>query len=224
MAETVRLAPESEIRLAAAERPMLRVCFIHCPDPVYADTQNYGAQFMPVWAYTLAAHIPQDGRFQLALFDTRVEQFEDLGAADVFLFSGINQDHGNLVRVQKELKRRFPAAVSMIGGPICWSFNQVGDLGKLEGFDHIYIGDGEEAVAALLDDMRLGKPVKRVIENKARFEISKARPMYRELMDTTIHRYYGAVLEVSRGCPFLCEFCDIRILPDNNRPHNKSAS
>jgi radical SAM superfamily enzyme YgiQ (UPF0313 family) len=223
MADTFRLAPESEIRLPAAERPMLRVCFIHCPDPVYADTQNYGAQFMPVWAYTLAAHIPQDGRFQLALFDTRVEQFDQLGAADVFLFSGINQDHGNLVRVQQELKRRFPDAVSMIGGPICWSFNQVGDLAKLDGFDHIYIGDGEEAIAALLDDLRRGNPVKRVIENKARFEIGKARPMYRQLMDTTIHRYYGAVLEVSRGCPFLCEFCDIRILPDNNRPHNKSA-
>ena len=29
-------------------------------------------------------------------------------------------------------------------------------------------------------------------------------------------------MEVSRGCPFLCEFCDIRILKDNNRSHNKS--
>jgi len=43
------------------------------------------------------------------------------------------------------------------------------------------------------------------------------------MIDSTIDRYYGAVLEVSRGCPFLCEFCDIRILKDNNRPHNKSA-
>jgi hypothetical protein len=111
----------------------------------------------------------------------------------------------------------------MIGGPICWSFNQVRDLHKLEGFDHIYIGDGEEAIASLLDDIRLGRQVERVIENKARFEINKARPMYRPLMDETIYRYYGAVLEVSRGCPFLCEFCDIRILPNNNRPHNKSA-
>jgi radical SAM superfamily enzyme YgiQ (UPF0313 family) len=200
----------------------LRVCFIHCPDPVYADTQNYGAQFMPVWAYTLAAHIPADGRFQLALFDARVDPFDRIEPADVFLFSGINQDHGNLVRTQKELKRRFPDMISIIGGPICWSFNQVGDLAKLDGFDHIFIGDGEEWITPLLEDIRLGKKVEPVIQNKTRFEIAKARPMYRPLMDHTIHRYYGAVLEVSRGCPFLCEFCDIRILPDNNRSHNKA--
>jgi Fe-S oxidoreductase len=37
-----------------------------------------------------------------------------------------------------------------------------------------------------------------------------------------IDHYYGAVVEVSRGCPFLCEFCDIRILPDNNKSHCKN--
>src|ERR1017187_5473392 len=93
-----------------SEAVVLRVCFIHCPDPMYADTQNYGAQFMPVWAYTLAAHIPQDGRFHISLYDARVESIESVEAADVFLFSGINQDHGNLLRVRSELKQLFPDA------------------------------------------------------------------------------------------------------------------
>lgn len=200
----------------------IRVCFVHCPDPVYADLQNYGAQFMPVWAYTLAAHLPDDGRFRLALCDTRLDDLDDVAEADIFLFSGINQDFGNLIRVRAELSRRFPAAKTIIGGPICWSFGQANDLAKLAEFDHIFIGDGEDEITALLERVASGDAVEHVIRNKARFEIGKARPMYRLLLDATIRRYYGAVLEVSRGCPFLCEFCDIRILPDNNRPHNKS--
>src|SRR5262245_47356157 len=112
--DSTHAAPISE----RTDQRILRVCFIHCPDPVYADTQNYGAQFMPVWAYTLAAHIPQDGRFRLSLHDTRVDPVESLQPADVFLFSGINQDHGNLLRVHTELKRRFPTMISVIGGPI----------------------------------------------------------------------------------------------------------
>jgi radical SAM superfamily enzyme YgiQ (UPF0313 family) len=223
MTHGAALVPNDE-GYPAQERTSLRVCFIHCPDPVYADTQNYGAQFMPVWAYTLAAHIPDDDRFRLSLHDTRIDDFDSLAPADVFLFSGINQDHGNLLRVHSELKQRFPAMISVIGGPICWSFNQVGDLDKLGMFDHVFIGDGEDHIAPILEDIRSGKPVPRVIQDKNRFEIVHSRPMYRPLMDATIRRYYGAVLEVSRGCPFLCEFCDIRILPDNNRPHNKPAN
>jgi len=203
-------------------RAALRVTFVHCPDPMYADTQNYGAQFMPVWAYTLASHVPEDGRFRLSLYDTRLDPLETVEEADVFLFSGINQDHGNLVRVQALLKERFPAMTSIIGGPICWSFNQVGDVEKLEGFDHVFIGDGEEAITNILESVRLGLPLDRVMQSKARFDLGQSLPMYRTLMDPTIRRYYGAVLEVSRGCPFLCEFCDIRILPDNNRSHVKS--
>ena len=46
-----------------------------------------------------------------------------------------------------ELKRRFPGMISVLGGPICWSFNQVGDIAKPDAFDHIFIGDGEDAIS-----------------------------------------------------------------------------
>ena len=59
-----------------------------------------------------------------------------------------------------------------------------------------------------------------MLETKQRFDVTRARGFYRPFLDATYRRYYGAVVEVSRGCPFLCEFCDIRVLPDNNRPHN----
>jgi len=207
---------------AQATQPF-RVAFIHAPDPVYADTQNYGAKFMPVWAYTLGAHIPGDGRFSLSLTDCRFEPEAGIAEADAFLFSGINQDYANMDRVRAELKRRYPNAKSLIGGPIAWSFEQAGTLEQLDGFDHVFIGDGEEEIERILETLRGGDALDRVIKSERRFPINEAKPFYRPMLDETVGRYYGAVLEVSRGCPFLCEFCDIRILPDNNRPHNKSA-
>ena len=199
----------------------LRVAFVHAPDPIYSDNQNYGTKFMPVWAYTLAAHVPDDGRYRMALYDTRFDPVPGIVEADVFLFSGINQDCGHLERIRAELKDRYPDAVSLIGGPICWSFDLGGTLGQLDGFDHVCIGDGEDMIAGILEGFRQGQPPERIIRTPARFPIADARPFYPPMVEATFRRYYGAVLEVSRGCPFLCEFCDIRIMEDNNRPHNK---
>ncbi len=217
------MASSSAPNFGATDRA-LRCLFVHAPEPLYADTQNYGALFMPVWAYTLASHVPMDGRFELLLCDTRFDSLAEIEAVDVALFSGINQDHDSLVRTHAALRKQFPNMVSIIGGPICWSFNQAGDLDKLADFDHIFIGDGEPVIASLLEHISAGQPLNAVIHNPKRFDMAKARALNRELLDGTIDRYYGAVLEVSRGCPFLCEFCDIRILPDNNRPHSKSPA
>lgn len=199
----------------------LRCAFIHAPDPIYSDTQNYGTKFMPVWAYTLASHIPDDGRFEMALHDARFDPVDGIGAADVFMFSGINQDNANLESVRARLKGRFPDAVTIIGGPICWSFDQAGTIEHLDGFDHVCIGDGEEMIADVLGAIHEGRALDRIIRAPQRFPIAEARPFYKPMVKETIDRYYGAVLEVSRGCPFLCEFCDIRVMADNNRSHNK---
>jgi radical SAM superfamily enzyme YgiQ (UPF0313 family) len=201
----------------------LHCVFVHAPDPIYANTQNYGAMFMPVWAYTLAAHIPDDGRFTLGLCDTRFETLSSIPTLDVAIFSGINQDYASLVHQQEQLRQRLPDVITIIGGPICWSFDQAGDLEKLAMFDQVFIGDGEDAITKILEDILTGHALEPVVRNQTRFNMKLARGFDHKLLEGTIGRYYGAVLEVSRGCPFLCEFCDIRILPDNNRPHNKPS-
>lgn len=215
MTETAPLNPNGSAKY--------RVAFVHSPDPMYADTQNYGAQFMPVWAYTLGAHVPDDGRFDLSLYDIRFENVKNVTEADAFLFSGINQDYGQLCKIRDTLRARYPKARFLIGGPICWSFDQAGTLDQLDGFDHVFIGDGEEKIVDILEALYVGEELPHLMRSDSRFQINKARPFYRPMVESTFHRYYGAVLEVSRGCPFLCEFCDIRILQDNNRPHNKSV-
>ena len=197
------------------------ISFIHTPNRYYSEVQNNGVVFMPVWAYTLAAHIPDDGRYDLDLVDIRMDDLDEARAADIFLFSGVNQDYPDIVDTLARLRERFPRATFIVGGPICWSFGQVNELHKLDGFDHIVIGDGEDIFASLLEGVIDGSLNDKVIRNDKRFDLSRARPFFRPMVEATVDRYYGAVLEVSRGCPFLCEFCDIRILPDNNHAHSK---
>jgi len=205
-----------------ASKVLKRISFVHSPDAFLAETQQYGAMFMPVWAYTLAAYVDEPEKYELRLFDTRFDDLDDIPAADLFVFSSVNQDYETLVATQKRLRERHPGAIYIVGGPIAWSLNQAGESSKLAMFDHIFIGDGEEAFPRFLKEFHRRESLPQIIETKIRFDVTQARGFYRPFLDATYQRYYGAVLEVSRGCPFLCEFCDIRILPDNNRPHNFS--
>jgi radical SAM superfamily enzyme YgiQ (UPF0313 family) len=205
-----------------SQSSLRRITFIHAPDAFLADTQQYGAMFMPVWAYTLAAYIEDPERYDLKLLDMRFDDVDDVPEADLFVFSGVNQDYETIVETHARLHGRYPDSTFIIGGPIAWSLNQAGEKAKLEMFDHIFIGDGEEAFPKFLRLFEERDKLPQVLETKERFDVTKARGFYRPFLDATYQRYYGAVLEVSRGCPFLCEFCDIRILPDNNRPHNFS--
>ena len=202
----------------------MKIIFVQTSDRFFADTQMFGIHCMPVWAYTLAAHLATVPDVETVLFDDRFERVEDVPPADLFLFTGINQDHEAILRSHRSLKQRFPRARFVIGGTICWSFNAAGKIGALDMFDHVVIGDGEDAVRRLVEALRHGDSIPRVIEVGERFDLRRALPMHRALLEQTISRYYGAVLEVSRGCPFLCEFCDIRVLPDNNRAHVKDPA
>ena len=197
-----------------------RISFVHAPDAFLAETQQYGAMFMPVWAYTLAAYVEKPEQYDLRLFDMRFDEVGDVPAAELFVFSGINQDYESIVETHSKLRERHPGATFIIGGPITWSLNQAGEISKLKMFDHIFIGDGEEAFPQFVEQFSTRANLPQVLETRVRFNVARARPFYSPFLDATYRRYYGGVLEASRGCPFLCEFCDIRVLPDNNRAHN----
>ena len=122
------------------------ITFVHAPDRFLAETQQYGAMFMPVWAYTLAAYIDRPERYDLRLCDLRFDEIDDIAEADLFAFSGVNQDYEAIVDAQSQLHKRFPNSTFIIGGPVAWSLNQAGEADKLAVFDHIFVGDGEEAL------------------------------------------------------------------------------
>jgi radical SAM superfamily enzyme YgiQ (UPF0313 family) len=202
----------------------MKITFVIAVDKKIEKTQMFGIRYMPVWAYTLAASLRELQDIEIDILDSRIYDVNASYESDIFLFSGINQDSDAIVEYQKNLKSLFPKALFIIGGPITSSFKLVDRLGFLDSFDHIVIGEGEEELKIMISGLRKGIKLPKQIEVKNRFPIVKSRPLDFALLSKTFHHYYGGVIEVSRGCPFLCEFCDIRTMKDNNRANNKPVS
>ncbi len=198
--------------------------FIHSPDPLYADNQNYGVEFMPLWVFNLSSNLNNKENYNITLYDSRIHKIDNMVESDIFIFSGINQDLHMINSVQENLRTRYPLSKFIIGGPITWSFHKAKSLYLLKEFDQIIIGDGEDIISEVIENNLNNKQVGKIINNEKRFPLSKSKSLDIPFMSRYVNHYYGAVVEVSRGCPFLCEFCDIRILPDNNKSHCKNPS
>ncbi len=182
----------------------------------------FGICYMPVWVYTLASSLRARTHVEMDLVDTRFVPVKKVSESDVFFYSSLNQDILSNLSILKELKKKFPRARHAIGGPATGSLKTAGRLELLKDFDGIFIGEGEEEVLPFLEKLSDTASRQQIIhEAKGRFPIERSLPMDFHLLEKTFHHYYGGVIEVSRGCPFLCEFCDIRTLPDNNKAHNK---
>lgn len=197
----------------------IKVGLIHSPESSISKHQNFGLKFSPVWAYVLSSYIENAGHTS-ELFDMNNSSLESIKPCDVFFFSGINQDIDSLIAASNFCRSHFPDTKQFIGGPIAWSLDKASELDRLSNFDHICIGDGEILTPMILQFLADGNTLPNVIKESQRFNLEKSLIMSAELIDKTANNYYGGVVEVSRGCPFLCEFCDIRIMPDNNRNHS----
>lgn len=195
-----------------------KIALIHSPE-IYAD-QGQGVQFAPVWAYTLAAFI-DESIWDIHIVDLTLQSREEIPECEIFAFSGINQDLPAIRKTHDYLKNKFSKASFILGGPITWSFDQSGKLSDLDAFNYLFILDGEETFPRFLKEWHEGLPPKDRIIRASRANLEHSRPMRFDLLQKNAHRYYGGVVEVSRGCPFLCEFCDIRVLPQNNQSNVK---
>ena len=195
------------------------ITFVHAPEIRY--DQNYGTLFSPMWAYTLGAHLPES--WDAEVVDLVCEPQATVRDSKIFAFSGINQDCESVCTARDRIKEKYPDATYIIGGPMTWSFEQEGKLDLLNGFDHIFVLDGEETLPKFLAQFEVNGStgIEKIIRAE-RLSMEKSRPIRFDLFRAKAKNYYGAVVEVSRGCPFLCEFCDIRVLPGNNRANNKN--
>jgi hypothetical protein len=95
------------------------------------------------------------------------------------------------LEVRDTLKGVYPSAKFIVGGPITWSLEQENKLGLLDGFDHIFILDGEESLPRFPDQISNGDETLPTLIRAEHFDLPNSRAIHHEIFRKKADQYYG---------------------------------
>jgi radical SAM superfamily enzyme YgiQ (UPF0313 family) len=169
---------------------------------------------LPVSCLALLAALVPD-HHQVTLVDENVEDidFDRLGRADLACVTGMSIQGQRLVEILEECRAR--GVMTVVGGPMVTVEPDI-----LEGLaDVIFVGEADDTWPQFLSEWEQRC-------HKSRYEQPEKTDLTRlplprvDLLKSD--RYMFGSLQISRGCPFTCEFCDI-IVTFGRRPRLKTS-
>jgi radical SAM superfamily enzyme YgiQ (UPF0313 family) len=169
---------------------------------------------MPVSALPLLAALTP-AEHEVILIDENVEtiDFDLLQNCDVVGVTGMSVQRFRMIEILSELKRR--NVFTVVGG--AWVSVQEDYFRGLA--DVIFVGEADESWPEFFADRAAGR-VRPRYEQVAKTEMPRLPVPRFDLLK--MDRYAFGAIQISRGCPFLCEFCDI-IVTFGRRPRIKTT-
>jgi len=152
--------------------------------------------FPPLGLATLAAYLSSDD--EVSITDEHVEQLKvddepDLVVIQVYITSAYRS-----YRIADDYRRR--GAYVVLGGLHVTSLpDEAG-----EHADTIFLGPGEDTWPQFLRDYRAGNPARRY-QSQTR-TLADLPPIRRDLIKRHLYLVPNSIV-VSRGCPYVCDFC-----------------
>ena len=178
--------------------------------PIFGKRANLPVACLPL----LAALTPREHTVQLLDENVAPIDFDQVAKADIVGLTGMIVQRQRMREILLELKKR--DAFVVVGGPwITVSEDYFGDL-----VDVIFVGEAEETWPKFLKDWE-GKQFSKRYEQTEKTDMTTVPcPDYSGLRTD---QYVFGSLQISRGCPFQCEFCDI-IVTFGRRPRLKNTA
>ncbi len=121
------------------------------------------------------------------------------------LISGMVTQKYEQVALIKEAKRR--GKVVVVGGPFATS---TPDIPKQAGADFLVLDEGEITIPRFIDALERGETSGVFRADGEQADMSQSPPPRFDLLN--FDHYMEMCIQFSRGCPYLCEFCDIPVL------------
>lgn len=178
--------------------------------PLFGKRANLPVACLPL----LAALTPPAHKVTLLDENVAPLDFDRLARADIVGLTGMSVQRFRMRAILEQLRRS--ECFTVVGGP--WVTVKEDYFGGLA--DVVFVGEAEETWPTFLRHWQQGSP-------QARYEQTEKTDMTRvpcpryDLLD--VPQYMFGSLQISRGCPFQCEFCDI-IVTFGRRPRLKTSS
>jgi radical SAM superfamily enzyme YgiQ (UPF0313 family) len=199
----------------------------------------------PLGLLYLAANIVRDGKHEVDILDTLVEEleYEDIGKTiqakqpDVVGITAMSFTLLDVIKTVKLVKEANPKTIVVLGGPHVYLYPK--ETIELDGIDYVIIGEGEYSFVKFLEYLEgkqepssvpglvyqdNGKMIKN--EPAAIKEVDKiafpARELapYQKYNSLLFARSPVTTMFTSRGCPYQCTFCDRPHLGKKFRAHS----
>ncbi len=200
----------------------MKVAFVYI-DPSYLEMGPFHVGIASLIAYLRRGG--HDCQFFHLMGDVAEEAFIDflqVNRPDIVAFSLMTNTFPHLAPLAI-LTKRYSEAFTICGG-IHSSLSPEETI-AVEGIDAVCIGEGEEALLELCDNLGAGKDVSSIanlwVKEDGRVQRNPLRPLIADLdrlpfMDREVSRYGDSfdlgfmkrgVFMASRGCPFNCAYC-----------------
>ena len=168
----------------------------------------------PLGLLTIAAMTPKE--YEIRVVDLNCAELtdDDIAWSDVVLFSAMLAQREQLCRAADRCKAG--GKIVVFGGPYPTACPD-------ECRDHcdvMVLNEGEITWPQFMKDLELGR-VKRFYETKEKPDITHTPCPRFDLIN--VNDYVVVPVQFSRGCPFMCEFCDI-IVMFGRKPRTKTPA
>jgi len=154
----------------------------------------------PLGLITLAALLPKSWQMKLVDMNTEDLADSDIDEADLVFIGGMLPQQANFLKLIDRVHSRGKKVVS--GGPDPTSQPEI-----YNNSDYLVLGEVEDSITAFLTDLETG--VESGVYNAPveRPDIKQSPIPRFDLLDFDSYLMIG--IQVTRGCPYNCEFCDI---------------